>query len=453
MDQSVTTDQSKVLSTINGLTLGYGGDGPEAYSRALWETDTNPTVGWRSGARHEIVLIADNVPHDINLNEGLPESQWVSNPFATFEEPGGTFGIAGTTWAPGTDLRIRDVASQLGTDGKPLESVEFFGSSTHYLPYWEYWAALSGGQALDGSSGELASTLTGIIETGATKALLGCPAGQVRIAEEACVVPPKPTSHPTVSQVICNLVVATASDTCTATVGDAATAGSTNPTGTVSFASSSGGVFSSGKTCSLTPTPLSSNVSSCSVQFLPPTTGSTLPAITATYSGDATHNSSAAQTHYGPASSLASLISLDEAGTITPGGTIEIPTKCGFPCEVESSLYTLPDLGSVASVSHGSGVEAEIAAAGSKHGKKKKKAKAVLIGSGKLKLAVPGKGKLIIKLSGKGKRALRHVGSKGVRLTVKFSVKTLNGTLVITKKEQVKLHAKKTKKKGAKKHH
>ena len=67
----------KVLSTIGGLTIGYGGDGPEAYSRALWETDTNPTVGWRSGARHEIVLIADNVPHDVNLNEGLPESEWL----------------------------------------------------------------------------------------------------------------------------------------------------------------------------------------------------------------------------------------------------------------------------------------------------------------------------------------------------------------------------------------
>ncbi len=184
LDQSITTERAKALSTISGLTLGFGGDGPEAYSRALWESDTNPTVGWRSGARHEIVLIADNVPHDVNLNEGLPESEWLANPFDTNEEPGGKFGIAGTTWTPGTNLRIQNVASELGSDGKPLESVEFFGSSTGYLPYWEYWAALSGGQALDGSSGELASALTNIIETGATKALSGCPSGEAASAKK-----------------------------------------------------------------------------------------------------------------------------------------------------------------------------------------------------------------------------------------------------------------------------
>ncbi|HEV2975513.1 MAG TPA: vWA domain-containing protein [Solirubrobacteraceae bacterium] len=137
LDQAITPETAKVLSTINALTIGFGGDGPEAYSRALWESDTNPTVGWRSGVRHEIVLIADNVPHDVNLNEGLPESEWLTNPFDTHEEPGGKFGIAGTIWTPGTNLRIQNVASQLGSDGKPLESVEFFGAETHYLPYWE----------------------------------------------------------------------------------------------------------------------------------------------------------------------------------------------------------------------------------------------------------------------------------------------------------------------------
>jgi hypothetical protein len=450
LDQPITTEREKVLSSIGALTIGFGGDGPEAYSRALWESDTNPTVGWRASARHEIVLIADEVPHDVNLNEGLPESEWLENPFDTSEEPGGKFGIPGTVWTPGTNLRIQNVTSELGSDGKPLESIEFLGSSDRELPYWEYWAALSGGQALDGSSGELATTLTGIIETGATKALSGCPAGQVRVAEEACIVPPKPTSHPTVSQVICNLVVATASDTCTATVGDAAPSGATNPTGTVSFASSNGGVFSSGNVCTLVKTPLSGNVSSCSVQFLPPAKPSALPAIAVTYSGDATHNSSTAQTHYGAASELAEDVDLSEAGTVKPDGEVEIPIDCGFPCESLGELLSGPDLGTIASVSPVISSEA-LASSAATHGKKKNKKKKapVLLGKGKLKLSKAGKGKLILKPTAKGKHALGKLkGKAAVHLTLKVTIRTLNGTTIVSKKQHVTLHAAKAKKKG-----
>ena len=458
LDQAVTSNRSQVLSAINALTIGGGGDGPEAYSRALWESDNNPTVGWRSGARHEIVLIADNVPHDVNLNEGLPENKWVQNPFDTFEEPGGKFGIAGTTWAPGTNLGIRNVTAELGSDGKPLESVEFFGSIDGYLPYWEYWAALSGGQALDGSSGELATTLTKIIETGATKALTGCPSGQVRVGEEACIVPPKPASHPTFTQVICNLVTATATDTCTATIGDSAPSGSTNPTGTVSFATRNGGVFISGNTCQLAATPLSGNTSSCSVQFAPPSKPGPLPEITATYSGDATHNSSAGETHYGPASSLEHLVDLAEAGTIKNGGTVEIPIDCQFPCQTSASLFNEPGLANVASVASFGGEVEAIATSAATHGKKKRKKKTkkkapVLLGKGSVVLSTPGKGKLLITPTAKGKRALAGVKKgKSVRLTLNITVNTLNGTLVVTKKQQVTLRPQ-AKRKAHKKHH
>lgn len=458
LEQPITTDQTSALTAINGLTIGYGGDGPEAYSRALYESDTNPTVGWRSGSRHEIVLIADNVPHDVNLNEGLPEDVWAENPFDTNEEPGGDFGIAGTTWTPGTNLRIQDVASQLASDGKPLESVEFYGGEGDYVPYWEYWAALSGGQALSGASGELASELTNIIETGATKALSGCPSGEVRVGEEACIVPPKPTSHATATQVICNLVAATATDTCTATIGDTAPAGSTNPTGTVSFATRNGGAFIAGNTCNLTATPLSGNTSSCSVQFAPPSKPGTLPELVATYSGDATHNSSVGEAHYGAASSLEDLVDLSEAGTIKADDEVEVPIDCGFPCSTSGELFNEPDFAGLASVtSFSGGGEAEIVAtSAATHGKKKKKKKhvAVLLGKGNVKLSKPGKGKLILKPSAKGRRALASVKKgKSVRLTLKLTVKTLNGTLVTTKTQRITLRPQSKKKGHAKKHH
>ena len=73
----MTSNQSAVASAIGGLYASGGGDGPEAYGRALWETDTNPTVGWRAGSTSSDRAGRDNVPHDNDLNEGIPESDWV----------------------------------------------------------------------------------------------------------------------------------------------------------------------------------------------------------------------------------------------------------------------------------------------------------------------------------------------------------------------------------------
>jgi pimeloyl-ACP methyl ester carboxylesterase len=193
LDQPVTTEASAATGAIQNLTIGGGGDGPEAYSRALWETNTNPTVGWRPGARHEIVLVADNVPHDPNLNVGLPESEWLENPFDTHEEPGGKWGIPNTQWNATVNLGIRSVAAELGSDGKPLESVEFYGGEGHYLPYWEYWAGLSGGEAVEGASEQLEATLISAIETGANRALLPCPSGESRNTEGICATTAQPS--------------------------------------------------------------------------------------------------------------------------------------------------------------------------------------------------------------------------------------------------------------------
>jgi hypothetical protein len=449
LDQPLTSDLTAVQKAIEPLTAFGGGDGPESYGRALWETDTNPNVGWREGAQHVIILVADNVPHDNNLNEGLPEASWakneetgvVENPFNTHEELPGKWGIPGTVWTPGTNLDFQTTVNQLALDGKPLEDVDFSGEAG-YLPYWEYWTSFSGGHALGAHSTELAAKVTTLIETGATTTLSPCPAGQARNSAGVCVA-----LHPTATQVICNLVIATATDTCTATVGDAAPTGSTNPTGTVAFVSTSGGVFSSGNTCNLTPTPLSPNVSSCSVQFVPPATPTSLPAITASYSGDGTHAVSSGQTHYGTTGELATHVELSELGTIKPGGEVEVPVGCGFPCVLSGEISSPPGA-SLASVSLSSAVPATMAAHGKK---KKKKRKPVTLGKGTLKLSKAGKGTLKIKLTAKGKRALAHVKGKGVRVTLKVTISTLDGRLVTIETKRLKVVP--AKKKGHRKHH
>ncbi len=171
LDVPVTSDVSSVSEAISALSAEGGGDEPEAYGRALWETDTNPSVGWRPEASHVIVLIADNVPHDNNLDEGIPEAEWAEpEPWDTGEELPGTWSIPDTAWAPGDNLDFQSVLQQLKSDGKPLEMVSYHDTSTDYLAYWEHWAALSGGEALEASTGQLASKLTTLAENGARAA-------------------------------------------------------------------------------------------------------------------------------------------------------------------------------------------------------------------------------------------------------------------------------------------
>jgi hypothetical protein len=182
------------------------------------------------------------------------------------------------------------------------------------------------------------------------------------------------------------------------------------------------------------------------VQFVPPATPTSLPAITATYAGDATHKGSSGQTHYGTTGELATHVELSELGTIKPGGEVEVPVGCGFPCVLSGEISSPPG-GSLASASLSS-----LEAVTSSHGKKKKKKrKPVTLGKGTLKLSKGGKGTLKIKLTAKGKHALAHVKGKGVRVTLKVTISTLDGRLVTIETKRLKVVP--VKKKAHRKHH
>lgn len=64
LDKGITTDTNAVGDMINSLKLGHGGDYPEAYSRALYETYADPSVGWRTGAKKMVIMFGDDIPHD-----------------------------------------------------------------------------------------------------------------------------------------------------------------------------------------------------------------------------------------------------------------------------------------------------------------------------------------------------------------------------------------------------
>ncbi len=168
LDAPITAETGAIVNAISGLSAEGGGDSPEAYGRGLYETDTNPAVGWRPGARHLIVLVADQVPHMANVNEGIAEEFWALNPFETGQELEAEAGIAGTQWKPGVDIQFLPDLKRLVEDEKPLEMVDYHDTEGDYIHYWEHWAALAGGSALEaGENGsELAARLISLVEAG-----------------------------------------------------------------------------------------------------------------------------------------------------------------------------------------------------------------------------------------------------------------------------------------------
>ncbi len=228
--QPLTTEEPKVEEAINELSVKlpkeegeevkekvahYGGDGPEAYGRALYETATNSLIGWRPGARHEIVMIADNVPHTPNVNEGIPSEFQFTEPFNdgfeawpnTGEELPGKWGIPGTTWKEGESLEFHKTLQKLDAEEKPLAMVDYFHTdeveTSNYIHYWEYWAAEAGGQAITVEEGTktLGAKLTEIIKE-SSEGIPPCPPDTERTPTTPCkkkpvtVVPPPPPPPP-----------------------------------------------------------------------------------------------------------------------------------------------------------------------------------------------------------------------------------------------------------------
>lgn len=94
LDQDITQDMTRVVNALTHIRMVDGGDLPEAYSRALYET---LFLSWRPGARRYLILCGDAPAHDPDFY-------------------GRDFGVdPGRDGIPGTadDLRFRDVVRQL----------------------------------------------------------------------------------------------------------------------------------------------------------------------------------------------------------------------------------------------------------------------------------------------------------------------------------------------------
>lgn len=67
---SLSENPVDISNAINALSLGYGNDGYENYSRVLYESYADPNIGWRPGSKKIQLLWLDNYPHDCDIDLG-----------------------------------------------------------------------------------------------------------------------------------------------------------------------------------------------------------------------------------------------------------------------------------------------------------------------------------------------------------------------------------------------
>ncbi|WP_342304107.1 PEF-CTERM sorting domain-containing protein [Methanolobus sp. ZRKC5] len=144
MDNAITNNKAAISSAINGLSLGYGSDGPEGYTRVFYESYADTTIGYRTGAKKIFINFADDIPHDNNLNEDVPGKTGI---YTTGGNPGRN-GVMDETsdsskiGVGNDDLDLQTVLQEMKNNDITLLEVQ---SSSSKLEYWTHWTGITGG--------------------------------------------------------------------------------------------------------------------------------------------------------------------------------------------------------------------------------------------------------------------------------------------------------------------
>lgn len=142
---------SYVQMKIEELEGNGGVDGPEAYTRALYEVYSDEHIDWRPEARRFIIMFGDSVAHDDDLNAGIAAPQ-PHRPYETWQT-----GYPPAHIDPGRDaengtgddldfqtvlggLRDRSMTLLFIVSDAKLEGLTI----DELLAYWRIWAAMTG---------------------------------------------------------------------------------------------------------------------------------------------------------------------------------------------------------------------------------------------------------------------------------------------------------------------
>mgnify|MGYP001596002128 CR=1 FL=1 len=139
LDHALDTDFAGADAAVQAMALGFGNDGPESYTRVMYEAGTDaqgdPTagIGYRAGAQKMLVMFLDNLPHDCDLGDELAGT-------VTGIDPGrdATIGTA-------DDIDLQDDALQSLIDGDVTLLVINSGGNN---AWWNTQAAKTGGSSV-----------------------------------------------------------------------------------------------------------------------------------------------------------------------------------------------------------------------------------------------------------------------------------------------------------------
>lgn len=141
VDASFGVGDDEIIAGVNGLVNGSGADGPESYTRVLWEAwQPDSGIGWRFGSKRIVVLVNDNVPHDCLPNEGLGACP--SLPSTTGVDPG-----RDATALTADDIDFHDNALEPLIDNE-TEVVTLFSGGSFERCAWGVWSDSTGGEVL-----------------------------------------------------------------------------------------------------------------------------------------------------------------------------------------------------------------------------------------------------------------------------------------------------------------
>lgn len=140
LDLPLTSNKILVSGAFNALVIGWGVDYPEDYTRVMYESYADAAVGWRAGSRRILIMFGDAVPHDDNLNEGVPGR---AGTYSTGGDPG-----RDEVMFTADDLDLQTVLANMAANKVALLYVQcanpYPGDA---LDYWTYWANITGGAA------------------------------------------------------------------------------------------------------------------------------------------------------------------------------------------------------------------------------------------------------------------------------------------------------------------
>ena len=159
LGQSITIDKTAVSTAINALVNGCGDDGPQDYTRIMYESYSDSAIGWRAGAKKIIVNFGDNIPHDNNLNEGVPGKSGI---YSTGGDPGRN-GVMDETSDPSKigspyndDLNLQTVLNEMAANNVILLEAH---TTSYANDYWAYWTGITGGNVFITTSGGLVTDM------------------------------------------------------------------------------------------------------------------------------------------------------------------------------------------------------------------------------------------------------------------------------------------------------